>query len=715
MHAAALGLGNVTLESRLNEPLQVRIALVGTQLEAVNLNATVASEAQHSAAGIENVELLRQLRVEVFTPPWGGAYVRVSTERSIREPVVSFLIVVENAREHVMREYTVLLDPPGYSPPKPQPQPRRRLERRPERPPQAEVASPPARVTAPRREIHPLHVGPVARGTTLSKLAMGIHRERGVTWAQMTWALFTANPHAFIDEDINRLRAGVYLKVPSAGDASRWSHRQALALINGAPAEREVAAADSGAAVKTERVPPAAASVKTEERTGSPVASQQESVESAPEPVPETQPQSPQPLFRLAAPDEVYEPRASGSVGVPMSADDRARIDQMIALANRQIQDSQEEIAGARAQLAETAKQISTLVETVAQKDSEIQGLESRIADLRQITKEQSVAMARTEPNWMQRLLLEAVLLGGMVVVLAVTLSRWTDARRRREGGNGTQTLVLESPSLVKAPVETPAKATDEETVPEVADEDPDAEPLTHEGLSIDHLELTEAGVEDDPLMEANAYFAYGYHEKAKDVLTDIIKENPAQSESRLIMLRVLHAMREKRKFRRHAEALLELVDNRFDERWLEAARLGRALFPDERLFNAETHKRSEDENWEETIWTGTRPKLPDRDEHVYLDIDEFKYVDLFLVDEADEADEASEASEASEADETDEADEAESGDSLDASSPPPPESEDLEAELSEWRAEVIGGGELAKGTRERADSVDGFPEDEKG
>ena len=71
------------------------------------------------------------------------------------------------------------------------------------------------------------------------------------------------------------------------------------------------------------------------------------------------------------------------------------------------------------------------------------------------------------------------------------------------------------------------------------------------------------------------------------------------------------------------------------DERWIEVARLGRALLPEERLFDADVHKRTDDEKWEETVWTGSRPDLTDCDDHIYLDIDEFKYVDLFLLDGA--------------------------------------------------------------------------------
>ncbi len=682
MHAAALGLGEVTLESRLNEPLQLRIALVGGNLEAATLNAALASEAQHSAAGIESIELLKRLRAEVFTPSQDEGYVRVSTEQSIREPVVRFLIVVENARERVMREYTVLLDPPGYSLPgivTPRPRPQRLL--------QPTAAEPPARAPAPRGEIHPRHIGPVARGTTLSKLAMDLERDPGVTWAQMTWALFTANPHAFIEGDINRLRSGVYLQVPRGASASRWSHREAVALINGTPAERVATRAPASAPAAPRREPAAA----SRQAAGDGVVPMPPPAQGSPAPTAEAA-TTPQPLFRLASPDDVYEPLAGGAVGVPMTADESKHMDDMIALANRQLQHSQEEIARARYQLAETARQISTLVETVAQKDLEIKGLEDRIADLRQFTREQSMVMARSEPNWMNRLLLEALLLAAMVVVLAVTLSRWTDARRRRQGGREMQTLVLAPPARIQTPAVTAATGADDEIESGAGEEECAADGPADEGMSIDHLEVDESAAEGDPLMEANAYFAYGYHAKAKDVLAQIIKQNPGHAESRLIMLRVLHAMREKRKFRRHAEALLELVDDRFDERWAEAARLGRALFPEERLFNADAHKRSEDTTWEETIWTGTRPDVSDLEKDAPLDADEFKYVDLFLLDEVENA---------------------ELGDSLDASSPPPSEREDLEAELAEWRPDAAEGSECGGISLDRAEFAGDASEEE--
>lgn len=687
LDAAALGLGEATLESRLNEPLDVRIEVVGARFDAGILNASLASEAQHDRAGIETGRLLGSLRVEAFVTRSGEGHVRVTTKQSIREPVVSFLLVVENARERVMREYNLLLDPPGYSLPvtaMPQPRPRYRPTPRSEAAtaPASRAVAPAVRVTAPRPGLQAVHIGPVARGDTLSKLATQLRRDRGVTWAQMTWALFTENPHAFINEDINRLKAGVYLRVPSTDSASRWSHREALALINGAPAERGVALVEIREPVAQESAASTtgagtgdkanASSLPPKPETPAEPSSQQVSPQTTPdaEPVSNAEAAPPQPLFRLASPDEIDEPRASGAVGAPLTPVERERIDQMVALANRQIQDSQEEIARARLQLSETAKQIATLVETVTRKDAEIQGLQSRIADLRELNEQRTIAMAKSEPSWINRLLLETFLLGAMVVVLAVTLSRWTDARRRREARPEPKVIRLASPAPVNETEESANTVIVDEINSEPADDEANAESSGDEGVSIVHVPIDDARITSDPLMEANAYFAYGYYDKAKEVLQGFIKANPGSAESRLVMLRVLHALREKRGFRRHAEALLELVDDHFDERWGEAVRLGRALFPDERLFNANAYRRAGDEKWEETIWTGTRPEMADSDDHVYLDLDEFKYVDLFLLDEG-----------------SDDEEDMPSGDDSSVAK----EIEKSEAELARWSAQMAG------------------------
>lgn len=646
--ASALGLGDAELQSRLNEPLAVEIAVVGAPPQSKRLNATIGTESVRAG------ELSGRLRAEAFIDQGGRAYIRVTTERAMREPIVSFLLVVESAREHVMREYTLLLDPPGYSLP---------VLAAPA--PEAAVAtpSPPAPVVTtlsspePKGTVRAKRIGPVARGTTLSGLAMANGTPPGVTWAQMTWALFRLNPHAFIDGDINKLRSGAYLEVPSRATVSRWSHRQALDLITAGPATQQVAEAPATSEPLENPDPP--------QPVPSPAA-------------PESEPESPQPLFRVLSPNDIPAAQTAGTIGSPATPRERERLRQLVEEANRQIQGSHMEIAKARKQLADTTLQISTLVETVEKKDSEIRSLENRLTELREFVRQRSAEAANPDPNWLQRIVLEALILVTLVGVLAVTLSRWNDARRGVRGNVESGPIALQFQSPTVNPERPPLAQVEDDGAAELATEELVAELEDAEQPPVESVQHEEIELHDDHLMEANAYLAYGYHEKAKEVLEVFIKENPANAEGRLVMLRALHAIKEKRKFRRHAEALLELIDGEDDERWIEAIRLGRAVLPDERLFDADTHKRAEDENWEKTIWTGARPTPADGgDENTYLDFDEFKYVDLFLLDDAGTSPDVQDptAPEAS-ADDRDDSAEADA---------------ESQAELAKWRAEMSG------------------------
>ena len=121
-----------------------------------------------------------------------------------------------------------------------------------------------------------------------------------------------------------------------------------------------------------------------------------------------------------------------------------------------------------------------------------------------------------------------------------------------------------------------------------------------------------------------------------------------------------------------------------------------RSLFPEKRLFDTDAHKRAEDDIWEKTVWTGTRTDLDDRNDHVYLDIDEFKYVDLFLLDEADHA---------------------EDNGAPDSSSSASAESDDTEADLDKWRADLVGCSEdsgLEHDLGDPGDAADDVTDDEQ-
>ncbi|MHC8368059.1 FimV/HubP family polar landmark protein [Pseudomonas sp. ZT5P21] len=111
--APALGLGEITLHSALNQPLRADIALVDAAgLEEGDLSVSLATADEFSRAGVERVFFLNDLK---FTPILRGNrnVIRVSSSKAVNEPFMNFLVQLNQPNGRVLREYTVLIDPPG--------------------------------------------------------------------------------------------------------------------------------------------------------------------------------------------------------------------------------------------------------------------------------------------------------------------------------------------------------------------------------------------------------------------------------------------------------------------------------------------------------------------------------------------------------------------------------------------------------------------------
>ncbi|VVO90304.1 hypothetical protein PS858_02264 [Pseudomonas fluorescens] len=111
--APALGLGEITLHSALNQPLRADIALVDAAgLEEGELSVSLATADEFSRAGVERVFFLNDLK---FTPILRGnrSLIRVSSNKAVNEPFLNFLVQLNQPNGRVLREYTVLIDPPG--------------------------------------------------------------------------------------------------------------------------------------------------------------------------------------------------------------------------------------------------------------------------------------------------------------------------------------------------------------------------------------------------------------------------------------------------------------------------------------------------------------------------------------------------------------------------------------------------------------------------
>ncbi|KJZ50158.1 MULTISPECIES: hypothetical protein [Pseudomonas] len=111
--APALGLGEITLHSALNQPLRADIALVDAAgLEENELSVSLATADEFSRAGVDRVFFLNNLK---FTPVLRGnrSVIQVTSGKPVSEPFLNFLVQLNQPNGRLLREYTVLIDPPG--------------------------------------------------------------------------------------------------------------------------------------------------------------------------------------------------------------------------------------------------------------------------------------------------------------------------------------------------------------------------------------------------------------------------------------------------------------------------------------------------------------------------------------------------------------------------------------------------------------------------
>src|SRR6202167_4701881 len=115
--SCALGRGEILLTSALNEPMNAEIDLIAAAPEELTaLRATLAGRDSFTRYGIDRPPFLSSLTFKVGKSKDGRDVLLVRSTDAIPEPFVTFLVEVNWARGRLMREYTVLLDPPVYTP-----------------------------------------------------------------------------------------------------------------------------------------------------------------------------------------------------------------------------------------------------------------------------------------------------------------------------------------------------------------------------------------------------------------------------------------------------------------------------------------------------------------------------------------------------------------------------------------------------------------------
>ena len=234
--AAALALGRLSVQSGLGEPLRAEIDIPEINAaEADSLRATLASPDAYRASGLEYHPALNGVRMSLQKRPDGRSYLRVTSDRPVNDPFLDLVLEANWASGRTVRDYTLLLDPPSQRPAAAAPSVaaapvvtapvvpaapvRPQAITRPAAAPVAPAAPrPPAQAAAPAVRTAPSDKSlTVQRGQTASKIA-GDYKPANVSLDQMLLALLRANPNAFVNGNINRLRAGAVLTVPDQND-----------------------------------------------------------------------------------------------------------------------------------------------------------------------------------------------------------------------------------------------------------------------------------------------------------------------------------------------------------------------------------------------------------------------------------------------------------------------------------------------------------------
>ena len=277
--AYALGLGEIDLQSSLSQPLVAEIELLEVRDLASNeVIPTLASPEEFNKAGVDRQYFLTDLKFTPVIKANGKSVIRITSTKPVREPYLNFLVEVLWPNGRLLREYTLLLDPPQYSPqavtaPRlpvaaaPVPRPVAPPAPRPVTP----TATAPARPAAPSAPAAPAASkmeGDQYKTTSSDTLWEIAQRSRqGGSVHQAMLAIQDLNPNAFVDGNINRLKSGQVLRLPTDEQIRSRSQADAIAQVteqNNAWREGRSLASSGRQLDATKRASAGAAPAKTE-------------------------------------------------------------------------------------------------------------------------------------------------------------------------------------------------------------------------------------------------------------------------------------------------------------------------------------------------------------------------------------------------------------------------------------------------------------------
>lgn len=638
----ALGLGNLELESGLNQPFKARIQLLSaTADELQSLRVGLADTEAFRRADINRPFILSKLRFQVEEHDDGPDYIGISSRDSIREPFLNFLIEASWSRGRLFREYTVLLDPPLYNPNAS----RTRLVAEPEPEPVVESFAEPEDSVAEVAEAEELEhavftpavshyagddYGPTISTDTLWSIAKQMRPDTSVSVQRMMLALQRTNPEVFLRNNINGLKRGQILRMPDDDVLNELTQQQALEEVRSQYSMWEAARSSIAAAT-----PDRAVTAATDGGLDSDVGVDDEDAELRLVAATDTEAGADQGVgseagaANLALVNEQLEAISQENLELKDSLseaesiiDDLKRLialkdDELAAIQQQQISGEQaDELYLAEAEIVEEVQEeefIEDDAEDLFTEDSD-DALSEEDEDTPAqdvVEDEQEVEQTATaEPVQpaagmldqimaliMNNLMIVAGALGGFIVLVALFLFM---SRRKQSVAKESDAVATEFPDFSASEDETaiPAEETQDsissEAATELSEEETTASVETEEAEQpqvADQEPAAEEPVEEpqeeeDPLAEVNVFLAYEHFDQAEEFVKNAIADDPNNLDFHSKLLEVFYAAGNKQGYEEAARVLHDQVDGQ-GAYWDMALAMWQELSPNRALFEA--------------------------------------------------------------------------------------------------------------------------------
>ena len=600
--ADAAGLGKLSVLSSLGQPLNAEIELVAVEKdELTTLAARLASPDAYKQANLQYGPALVGLRLSIEKRPDGRPYIKATTSRPVNEPFIDIMVELSWASGRITREYTALIDPPGYgtaaaAAPAPATLPEARPITTPETPPVAAVPAERPAVAAPTA-MGGKDYGPIKRGETLYKIADSIKPD-GVTLEQMLVGLYRSNPSAF-EKNMNRMKTGKILRVPEKEELAAMPQREAAKEIRVQAADWNAYRRKLADAAATAPESRAAASGKITTRVEDQAAAG-----------------GAKDVVRLSKGEPPKGAKGTGKPGDRLRTLEEEAIarekalteaNERIAQLEKNIQDMQRLLAikspgmAAAQQKAEAkpgqkpeaaaakpeapkpapqpavgaAKPETAPAPAAGAAPAPVKKDESKAAvppskpAAEAKPKPKPKVVAPPEPDLMDTVMDNLPLLGGGAAILLGGLGYWVVRRRRSQAEEEEAPVKKSAPTLGKDVGKVSGAAAVAAAAP-VTETPAPAAPTD----------------EVDPLAEAEVYIAYGRDAQAEEILKDALTRNPIREDVQLKLLEIYAGRKDKAAFNGIASGFNKLTAGQ-GENWLKAAAMGYVLDPGNALYAA--------------------------------------------------------------------------------------------------------------------------------